>query len=871
MKVPSPTQGRTRNVTLAQSYAQGASNPGAGLALASKGLGSLADARLKLEATFKTRDEQTDKFNTLKGFSEFQTTTAQQLTELKRGYSADGKGFADAANNKYTELENQWITNVPEDLQDEFRYRSQEARRGVLGDALSFQYKAGDAWFNQGVSDEISKSKTILDQNPKALAAEQKRLAEFIQATDLPQIDKEKLAREAVIGLASVTYKAEIRSDPSKAGEIGVGQADAKSILRSAEGFRPEPYWDVNAWRIGYGSDTITLPDGSHKKVEPGMRISQADAERDLDYRLSEREGAQARNQIGPTWNNLPKNVQGALTSVAYNYGSLPDTVVEAVKSGSTEDIATAVAGLSANKSRRLKEAAIIRGEAGLDTDPRFAVIPFEDRVALRDDANREYNAEQTQQAALAKATRDKQQNDLYLGLLDGTKGQVDIDNERSKGVLDDYNSVNKALGILKDRDANQNMAMSGYEKLASGSPFDPTDADDKKRLNAIVKQGGGLQRLAAGDKDYVSDGLVPMVNQTGDIPTDVAGTLLGMVRGADNNRAMYALDALAQLRDASGTAFNQRVSDDVAKQVDLWDSIKDTAPQEEALAAVRGGTTQSERQQRAVLRKEGEDLLTRSEGGVPKGEALLDSAIGEFGGTTWSANVAAPLARQALSKEFNALFIDAYAKTGDETKAGELAAKALQRNWGVTAVGGGKDLMKYPPEKVGYRPIGGSYDWINESVRKELALGPKEDFDLFSDEQTRQEFQAFQRDPSASPPSYRTFLKDENGVYRERTDPQGLPLRMNFKPDPVVVQKEAEIFDKRDRVFELQEKVKHYRDMRAYTTRTLQTIPQENTDEYNSAVEELKTLEPELKQLQKPADPFGDQIRENMNSGGMF
>ena len=41
----------------------------------------------------------------------------------------------------------------------------------------------------------------------------------------------------------------------------------AAELLRQKEGLRSKPYWDVNALRAGYGSDTVTRPDGSVQRV----------------------------------------------------------------------------------------------------------------------------------------------------------------------------------------------------------------------------------------------------------------------------------------------------------------------------------------------------------------------------------------------------------------------------------------------------------------------------------------------------------------------------------------------------------------------------------------------------------------------------
>lgn len=144
-------------------------------------------------------------------------------------------------------------------------------------------------------------------------------------------------------------------------------KGNAIDMLKSFEGFRPEPYWDENAWRIGYGSDTITLRDGTVQKVVPGMQVTTADARRDLNRRTQEFSTA-ARRKVGrETWSSLPKHVTEVMTSIAYNYGSIPDRLMPSLKSGDVEQIAQAVESLGndnggINRTRRMKEAAIIRG-----------------------------------------------------------------------------------------------------------------------------------------------------------------------------------------------------------------------------------------------------------------------------------------------------------------------------------------------------------------------------------------------------------------------------------------------------------------------------------------------------------------------------
>ncbi|MGI2031941.1 lysozyme [Rhizobium panacihumi] len=170
----------------------------------------------------------------------------------------------------------------------------------------------------------------------------------------------------------------------SAAGMAGTGpwEQQAKAILRKEEGFRENPYWDVNAHRVGYGSDTTVTADGKVVRVTKGMTVSRDDAERDLNYRLTKREGLQVQRQLGATWDALPDRAKAGLASVGYNYGSLPDNVVAAARTGDIGAIANAVQGLSSNPKRRAREAAIIRGAAGVPAGER-SPMPSGDQPGL--------------------------------------------------------------------------------------------------------------------------------------------------------------------------------------------------------------------------------------------------------------------------------------------------------------------------------------------------------------------------------------------------------------------------------------------------------------------------------------------------------
>lgn len=172
-------------------------------------------------------------------------------------------------------------------------------------------------------------------------------------------------AAKVGVALDAAAAKIQARSELATEAQVtrtGNVSSDVMELIKGFESFRADPYWDVNAKRIGYGSDTVTLEDGSIKKVVDGMKVSVADANRDLERRIGEFQTT-IRGQIGSsTFDAMNDSQQAALTSIAYNYGSLPERIVSAVRSGSTETVYNAIKGLGTdnggiNAGRRAQEA----------------------------------------------------------------------------------------------------------------------------------------------------------------------------------------------------------------------------------------------------------------------------------------------------------------------------------------------------------------------------------------------------------------------------------------------------------------------------------------------------------------------------------
>jgi GH24 family phage-related lysozyme (muramidase) len=175
------------------------------------------------------------------------------------------------------------------------------------------------------------------------------------------QVNKTTLGQLSPVFSGGGQFLNEDQNNTFKAGEANfeaAGKSAAADMIRGFESFISSAKWDVNAYRTGYGSDTTTRMDGTIEKVTKDTVVSLADAERDLSRRLIEFQSG-IQKAIGiDTWNSLNQAQQAALSSIAYNYGSLPKSIVAAIESGGgPEAVAKAIAGLTANPGRRKEEA----------------------------------------------------------------------------------------------------------------------------------------------------------------------------------------------------------------------------------------------------------------------------------------------------------------------------------------------------------------------------------------------------------------------------------------------------------------------------------------------------------------------------------
>lgn len=163
-------------------------------------------------------------------------------------------------------------------------------------------------------------------------------------------------------------------------------QQASANIIGGFEGFIAKATWDENAYRLGFGSDTITLNDGTYRKVQQGDVTNLENAKKDLARRIPEFEGY-IRGVVGSeAYNKLPQNTKSALISIAYNSGAgslgknINNALYNAIQTGDPNKIGDTIVSSTINlntgkswypyfKLRRATEGRIAKVKDGLVSD----------------------------------------------------------------------------------------------------------------------------------------------------------------------------------------------------------------------------------------------------------------------------------------------------------------------------------------------------------------------------------------------------------------------------------------------------------------------------------------------------------------------
>lgn len=398
---PSPIMGQAL-----AGFGQDLQRTSANLAVANYNMNVLAERQAQDEQKKRASDVSTS-------LTRFLSDWEQRFITARDEAPESGIGFTHAFMDGYQKQANAFAKDHFEGLgeEDQNRYLNAILTHGnaLFDKAHAFEQATKSDYYGRITDQNLQTIGTQIAGNASNYDALKQQGIEAIDSVDMPEAWKADRRAKWAAEAEHNRFLWDYSQDPQQAiramNPVGLS-GDAKEVIRQEEGFRPQAYWDVNHWRVGYGSDTYTTADGQVHEVTKDTVISQADAERDLERR-SQEFADKAAAQVGPGWNTLPGNVRAALTSVAYNYGTLPNSVAAAARSGDVNATANAIEALSDNPDRRQREATIAReGVTGASPSP-YSALSVEDRRKLADWGETQLTKQQNAERALRKGAID--------------------------------------------------------------------------------------------------------------------------------------------------------------------------------------------------------------------------------------------------------------------------------------------------------------------------------------------------------------------------------------------------------------------------------------------------------------------------------
>lgn len=601
----------------------------------------------------------------------------------------------------------------------------------------------------------------------------------------------------------------DVASNPAQAAVwLRGGGAQSGDLIRDKEGFKPVPYNDGGVLRIGYGSDTVTTADGKVVKVVPGMRVTREDAERDLKRRMGDYENDIVKKIGTDAWSKWSPGAQEVLRSLAHNYGTVPDSVIAAAKTGDPSILAQAIRARAGDKGngipgynakRRFDEAAIVEGGPfGKGKPVYYDFLTSEAKLKLlagaeTDMAQLDQQEAQAQRQAEAdlRAQQGERKGQLDLGI---EQGQVSREAIINDPLIDEGD---KAILIRRweEKEKDNLSAAAVWQAIANGEPLPENSG---KGLDTLFKQVGGAPALVKGDPKAVAT-LDTFWRKAQAMPPSAKSALQGMVTSGDKETAINGLAILDQLQRQNGGAFDRSFDESTAKALTYYQNKIGFKSAEAIFQDLQKMRDPAVIKARVPMVEEGRKKAQK--------DYTAEDIAGKFGGLISTPGLSQGMPGEVqdsamLEADFHDTFAEAYADDPENAEANAL--QMLNRKWGVSPVNNG-NVMRYPPERY-YPKLDG--EWMQKDLEADLkklgytiAGGPVAPGIKAPDRVRNYVIQPIpltESDIAAGrSPHYAVNVFDPNtGKWDAVLDKDGAPMAYQWDPEPHLKARQSSILD---------------------------------------------------------------------------
>lgn len=704
-----------------------------GLGALASGAGRVADSYARVALEQRQKEEQMRRFKATTSLVDYNTQVELEQNEFLKNAAPDDPAVAMKAVDVYVDREAEFLKTLPEDMQEEFKMRVADTRARVTLNAYNHQDKQLATYYTNEVLRRGETAAAKLSEDPELVETWRADLTQMIANSDMPAASKLELKQKVDEFIETAAYRAKSRdfrlqdaqySDElvtatrQAAQELGVDPIDLLTVISYETGGTFS-----TGIRGGAGNRHIGLIQfGEEEQKQFGARQGQPVGEQMAAVvRFLKARGFKPGMSTAQLYATINAGSPEKLNASDAKNGGMPGTVLDKVNSPQWAEHRAKALQLADGKY-------VIPDD--LDNDPRFANVPYEARIAARNDSNTEVNQLMAQMREERKAQADAARNELLKQLEFGPLENASklIDEAMAKGQLGDYDDLHKAVEIVKKREKELEEYSSFVKNFQLGVPLDHTNPDNKKGMDKRFKDSGGENALYNKDKEYVDRVLIEDFNRHQMIPPSALGVLTAMSQSFNGQDLMFAFQSLDRLEETNPLAYAAQVPKELRERVDRFQTLNNKYDPNELIDVLRGPRTQEQRNAVEYRRKEIAKILT-----MPNSPVSFDSVSEIFDG----AAIPAGIAGDAMRTDWQAILTEKYANglvlTPEEAQAE--TNKEFQRLYGVTSINGGT-IMRNPPDKLTsiYPRFN---EWGEAQIRGELGLRPDQQIQLISDDQT--------------------------------------------------------------------------------------------------------------------------------------
>ena len=801
---------------------------GSGMGRALQNLGGQVAAwgldKAQLEEAAKRKAEGNARTASAADWARWQGETQRELDEVRRQVPPGAPDYLKQTEDLLRRRRDEFEQTLPEALRDEYRARTETFVQGQLGRAFAFEFAASDDLQKQNISSVLEQAKSDVHNDTSLFEDRRDFVLQAIADSDLAELEKAALSEAAVNDLTLV--EAQQRLEAAAVSEARQLTADGTDVV--APGMP------------GYARGILN----AIASVEsPGYDVLNG-GERFTDYSKHPcRQGAGGTSSaagryqfICSTWRDLQDRYPDLLPDFspasqdrgAWIYAQevyqeqTGRNLVDDAASGDPALLRAARRYLAGAGKRRVwvgldnmtdaQFAAFVTGDSGMQgggtppgddpnfwTDPRYANLTHEQRLALEQRADR---------AVMARIEQERQaQRQLEFDIINGAADALSAGSIDAEGVAQILQSgqVRSREGQAQLRKLIQSDLEGVQDYIRMAQQIDngvPATRDDDASLDNFAKRSGILQGLQETDQRAALD-LARSFGQVGRVPPSALDFLLAQSRSANVGQKQYALDALRMMYDANPAALAAQSEKAFEKAVS-WDiASKFTGTPEAALQTMEIWTDPQFQALREVRQKEAtksfselsdKELLRAFEGSWASGFAAVGGsrAIPErWRGIGALQLPEVPQLQARFRGNMKELYERAYVELGDEDAALERAALQMAVRWGPDNSGGVNRLMELSPfsPTAGYETYGDP-SWLRTEILNTMGWASDAQFELVADPESFAEAEQGER------PRYRIFYQDPDNFGQwtfAQTEEGGTRFRFELSPDQIQ-QKQLEV-----------------------------------------------------------------------------